>query len=302
MGDFFKKKKGETIKQEAMLTGEQKAVMGQLADFAETGKFGDFQAGEKYGGKLGEFDMTGIEKTGQNKLMELVSGKMPELFQLGQKEIKDLLSTDKYDPYAKGGVYQGFKKQTLREGQEASDILKRQMSITGDTFSTANIREHGKLAERTHDTLTNKLAELYDRFAGRKLAGAETAARMGAQEEGIKTGRIGLSQSLGALGRMLKDAEAKTKYQDWIRGRSEWGEAINAAKSVMGKSVPYGVKSITTPDSPSPFSNLLNQGLQIAGNIAGSYFGGQAYGSGLKESGFSFGGVTAPATDNNIKE
>jgi len=295
MGDFFKKKEGTTINQEEMLTPEQKQAMGLLTNFAKTGKFGDFQAGEKYEGKLGDFDMTGIESLGQNKLMELVSGKIPEMFELGKGEIKNLLTTDKYDPYAKGGVYGGFKKDTMREAGEVSDMMKRQMSITGDTFSTANIKEHGKLAERTHDTLNNKLAELYDTFAQRKLAGAETAASMGGQEEAIKTGRIGLSQSSGALGRLLKDAEAKTKYQDWLRGRSEWGGAIDSAKSVMGANVQYGVKSMTTPDSPSPFSNLLNQGLQIAGNIAGSYFGAKAFGSGLKSSGFSLAGATGAA-------
>ena len=278
MGDFFKGKKGETIKQEPMLTPEQQAAMGMLTEFAKTGKWGQtgFKAGQAYEGKLGEYDMTEIEKLGQNKLLELVAGTMPEMFQLGKGEIKDLLATDKYDPHSKTGVYGGFKKDVLREAQEASDQLKRQMSITGDTYSTANIQEHGKLAERTHDTLSNKLAELYDTYAQRRLAGAQTAAQMGIQEEGMTTGRIGLSQSLGALGRVLKDAQAKDKYKDWLRGRAEWGEAISAAKSVMGTNVPYGVKELTTPDSPSPFSQLLNTGLQIAGNIAGSYLGGWA--------------------------
>jgi len=297
MGDFFKKKKGTTINQEAMQTDEQKQMMGLLSSFASTGKFGDFQAGEDYKGKLGDFDMTELEGIGQNKLKELVSGQMPEMLQLGQNEIKDLLATDKYDPYAKGGVYSGFKKDTMRAADESSDMLKRQMSITGDTFSTANIQEHGKLAERTHDTMNNKLAQLYDTFAQRKLAGAETAARMGGQEEAIKTGRIGMSQSLGSLGRLLKDAEAKSQHQEWVRSRSEWGEVINAAKSVMGTSVPYGVKSMTTPDSPSPFSNLLNAGLQIAGTAVGAYFGSPGAGAAVGKaagaatsSAFSFAG------------
>jgi len=281
---FFDKTKGTTIEQEEMLTAEQKEVMSLLTSFSKTGKFGDFQAGESYKDSLGNFEMTDIEKTGQNKLMELISGNMPEMFDLGKDEIKKLLTTDKYDPYAKGGQYAGFKTGVQRNVQESTDALKRDLAVTGDLYSSNTGKQAGLLQERGNQQLTNKLAELYDTFTGRKLAGAETAANMGLQEEGVKTGRIGLSQSLGSLGRILKDAEAKTKYSDWLRGRSEWGQSIDAAKSVMNKDVQYGLKSITTPDSPSPFSNLLNKGLELAGGIVGSYLGGKAMGAGFKSS------------------
>ena len=273
---FFDSKKGETITQEAMLTDEQKSVMKLLSQFASTGKFGDFKAGESYKGKLGEYDPTELEKTGQSQLMDLVKGGMPELFKLGSDEYKKLLSTDKYDPYAKGGTYSGFKKGVLQEGDEASDRLKRNLAVTGDTFSTAQVQGQGELQENVSDTLSNELSRLYQDFTDKKLAGAKTAAGLGLQEEAIKTGRIGLSQSIGSLERLLKDAQAKDKYKEYLTSRSEYTTQIDAAKSVMNKNVPYGIKSYTTPDTPSPFSQLLDTGINLATTAVSAYLTGGA--------------------------
>lgn len=270
-----------------MLTPEQKAAMSLLSNFSSTGKLGAYQTGEQYTGSLGDFDPTVIEQLSQGKLLDLITGAKPEMFALGESEIKKLLTTDKYDPYAKGGVYEGFKKNVLREEGESADRLYREQAITGDLYSTATGKERGLLGERSQTALTGKLAELYQDFSNKKLAGATTAAQMGLQEEGIDTARIGLGMSLGSLERVLADAQAKAKYAEWARARGEYSQQIDAAKGVMGANVQWGVKSFTTPDSPSPFSMLLNQGLQIAGQVAGSYLSGGAYGAGLQSSGYS---------------
>ena len=49
---FFDSKKGTTITQEPLQTDEQKKVMKLLTDFASTGKFGDFKAGDLFKGDL----------------------------------------------------------------------------------------------------------------------------------------------------------------------------------------------------------------------------------------------------------
>lgn len=271
---FFSKKKGTTITQEEMLTPEQKAALASLSSFSQTGKFGNYQAGEAYAGDLGDFKMTDIEQLGQNKLRDLVSGNLPEMFNLGADEIKKLLTTDNYDPYSETGVYKGFATNVNRAAGEESNTLARNLAVTGDLYSTENARQQGLLSERTTLAKQNKLAELYDTFAQRKLAGAETAVDIGTKQEAINQGRIGLSQSLGSLQRLLNDAQAKAQYADYLRGRTEMQGTIDAAKSVLAKDVPYGVKSFTTPDSASPFSNLLNAGLNLAGQAAGAYLTG----------------------------
>jgi len=300
---FFDSKKGKTITQEPLQTDEQKKVMKLLTDFASTGKFGDFTAGESFKGDLGSFTPTTIEKQGQSQLMDLIQGGMPELFKLGSDEFKKLLTTDKFDPYSETGVYKGFKTGVLREGQEASDMLKRNLAVTGDTFSTAQVKEQGDLSQRTHETLSNKMAELFQDFSDKKLAGAETAANLGLQEEGIKTGRIGLSQTFGSLERLLKDSEAKAKYGDWLRARGEHQTTIDAAKTVFEKTVPYGVKSYTTPDTPSPFSQLLNTGIDLATKAAGAYLTGGASISGQIAGGLGslLGGGSTGGTNPEIK-
>ena len=223
---------GTTLTQEPMLTPEQKKAMSMLSNYAKTGQWGGgaYQAGEDYDGKLGEFQMTDTEKSGQDMLTKLMNtAGIGEMFDLGKTEIKDLLATDKYDPYSKTGVYGGYKKNVLREEQESSDRLKRDLAVTGDLYSTNTGKEMGLLKERSQDQLSSKLAELYDVYGQRKLQGAETAAQMGIQEQQSEVGKIGLSQSLGSLDRLLKDAEAKTKYADWIRGREEWRDTVSSA-------------------------------------------------------------------------
>lgn len=271
---LFNKKKGTTITQEPMLTPEQMQALQALSGFSQTGKLGNYQAGEAYTGSLGDYTMTATEKAGQNKLSELVNGGTNQLFGAGSDEIMKLLTTDKFDPYAKGGVYAGFEQNLARTQNDASTQLKRNLAVTGDLYSTANAKEHGLLAERTQLQSSNKLAELYQHFSDQKVSAAGTAIDAGVKQEAIDQGRISLSQSAGALERLLSDAQAKAKYADYLRGRTEVSQQVDAAKTVLNKDVPYGVKSFTTPDSPSPFSNLLNAGLQIAGTAAGAYLTG----------------------------
>ncbi len=61
-GAFSHKKTGSSLEQ--MLSPEQKKAMDMLSTFSSTGKFGDYKAGEAYGGKLGDYDLRGLEKAG----------------------------------------------------------------------------------------------------------------------------------------------------------------------------------------------------------------------------------------------
>jgi len=269
LSDFLGGSKS-TITQEPMQTEEQKKMMQMLSQFAQTGSWGDsgYTAGQEYGGAMGNYNMSPIESQAQNSLLSMLSGGMGT-FGLAKDEITKLLGSDKYDPYSDKGIYSGFAKNVDREAGETSDAMKTNMAITGDLFSTENARQHGLLAERTHDTKTNKLAELYDTFAQRKLAGAGMAAEMGAQEMNM----LGMAQQMGALERMLKDQQAKEKYAAWQNQRNEFTQAIEAAQGVFNKDVPYGVKSYTA-SSPSPFSTILNSVLGAAGTAIGGPIGG----------------------------
>lgn len=257
--DFFKKKKGQTITQEAMQTDEQKAAMKMLNDFAQTGKFGNYQAGDAYGGSLGDYQMTDATQLGQSQLMDMLKSAMPEAFTMGQNEFKNVLATDKYDPNAENGVYSGFKRNVMRESQDAKDALQRDLALTGDMYSSDRAKQLGILGERTSNSLQDKLAELYDQYANRRLSAASQLGQMGAQEESIKQNRINLASTIGDMQRQLNDQKAKAQYADWSRARGEQQSQIDAAKTLFQKDVPYGIKSITAPDRPSTFMSMWGE-------------------------------------------
>ena len=242
-GAFSHKKTGSSLEQ--MLSPEQKKAMNMLSTFSSTGKFGDYKAGEAYGGKLGDYDLRGLEKAGIGGISDLQKAGTSEITQLGVQEIVDLLKTDKFDPYAKGGIYSGFKRNVLREQGEQSDKLRQLSALTGTLRSTGYEKEEGLLGERTSGQLTDKLAQLYDTFAQRKLAGAETAVGMGAEQQRQTLEREQAAIGAGSLERLLEDARAKEMYSDWLRKRGEMEGQINTASSLLSKNIPYGMKSIS---------------------------------------------------------
>lgn len=259
VSNFFKEKKGKTITQEAMQTDEQKAAMKMLSDFAQTGKFGNYQAGDAYGGSLGDYQMTDATQLGQSQLMDMLKSAMPEAFTMGQQEFKNVLATDKYDPNAENGVYSGFKRNVMRESQDAKDALQRDLALTGDMYSSDRAKQLGVLGERTSNSLQDKLAELYDQYANRRLNAASQLGKMGVQEENMKSNRINLASTIGDMQRQLNDQKAKAQYADWSRARGEQQSQIDAAKTLFQKDVPYGIKSITAPDRPSTFMSMWGE-------------------------------------------
>lgn len=268
----------ETIKQEPMYTPEQKSAMSMLLNVARSGKYGDFTFGEPYTGKMGEYGMTPTETAGQNRLLSLV-GKdvtMPDLYGAGAGEIKSLLGTGKYDPYSEKGVFSGFKRNVLKEAHEAQGRLAQTKAITGSLYSRDFGRQSRKLQEETGQQLSDKLAELYDTFAQRKLSGSQLALTAGLDEartkEAMETGRIRLSQQFGGLDRVLKDKEAKDVYEAWLRQREERVKPLVYAGGVAGASVPYSAKEMpVTTVTPSPWQNFFDTVTGVGSNLLGMY-------------------------------
>ena len=273
LSSLFSPRKGKTITQETMQTDEQKNAMKMLSDFASTGNFGDYNAGDAYGGSLGDYEMTDTTKLGQSQLMDMLKSALPEAFTMGQQEFKDVLATDKYDPYAKGSLYEGFKRNTMRESQDAKDALQRDLALTGDMYSSDRAKQLGILGERTSNSLQDKLAELYDTYSQRRLSAAQQLGTMGQQEESMKSNRINLASTIGDMQRQLNDQKAKAQYADWTRARGEQQSQIDAAKTLFQKDVPYGLKSITGPDKPSTFMSMLGELNPIVGSYNTQKYG-----------------------------
>ena len=284
----------QTIKQEAMLTPEQQKAMTALQQFYQTGKFGGYTAGEAYGGSLANYDMSSLESGGLEKLYAMLQQNPQDSLAgakgtlgLGKAELEKLMTGTGYDPMAEGGLYSGFKRQALREQGESADRLKAQAAFGGRLSSGSTGKELGLLGERTGIALQDKLAELSDLYAQRKLGGIGTAMNMAGAESGIANleqgmgmQQIAASQQYGGLQRMLEDAKAKDLYADWKRGHQELADVVGSAEKLAYSPVNWGVKEFTMPavyeNQQSPWSGFFN-------NMSGAGFNmlGQAYGSTL---------------------
>lgn len=271
-GDLFGAKKGQTTTQQAMTTPEQDQARQMLAQFMQTGQFGPYNAGQPSPVATGDYKMSDAEQLGQGKLMDLINSALPQSFTNGKNELQSVLD-GKYDPNDPNGVYKGFKTETLANQSDAQDALNRQLSVTGDTYSTNRARSTAQLNTNTTNALNSKLAELYQNYSGQRLGAATGLMDAGIQEEGLNQGRINLANTVGSLPRLLADAQAKAQYADWIRQHGELSSTVDAAKALFSKDVPYGVKSVTGPDQPSTFMSMLGEVSPIVGSYNTAQYG-----------------------------
>jgi hypothetical protein len=92
---------------------------------------------------------------------------------------------------------------------------------------------------------------------------------IGREESNMEANKIGLSQSLGALPRLLEDMKAKEALANWNATR---GIELNALGAVAGGNANYGVKEmpiLQDYNQPNPWTQLVNTGLELIGKQYG---------------------------------
>lgn len=263
MASFFGKLFGTpkvNVQQGPLRTPEMLEAQKRLLDYGKTG----------YEGSLGSYTMTGAEQAGQNKLLAMLQGANPAIFDAGVGELTSLLGTDKFDPYNERGVYSGFKDNVLRELEDAGNRLKRSASYTGNLYGTSTANRLGDLQEQGHKTLTGKLAELHDTFVNRKISAIPQAIAAGGAQEGIDLGRIHAASTIGAMPRTLADQEAKDRY-------AAFQDKMNANRTVATTPVQYGSENLSLPGM-SPFQGLLDLLAKGGGAFLGARMGARAAG------------------------
>lgn len=254
-GIFGKK---NTISEPAEITNMRKL----LAQFATTGQYGDFKAGEDVGLGYGDFNMTPLESQGQSALSGLLSSGIPDRFKLGDQALQDLLQTS---PDAIEKQFQPFNTITDRNTQEALQSQKRAAAYGGNLYSSRTIKGLGDINAKANETKTAELARLTNAYQDRKLSAIPLAYQSGTSQENIMQNRIAASQQYGGLARQLNDASIKARDSEILRRRQELQLPIQAASNVMGA-------SWTPTVSTSPYADLL----KMLGTIGGAYFGGPA--------------------------
>lgn len=260
VGGLFKKKKTSQVPLE---TPEQRAARQKLLGFANTGQFGDFQAGAEVPLGFGDFNATGIEQQGLSSLQQLLGSGIPDQFKMGDAALQDLLATS---PQQIENQFNPFKTQVQRQIGESNAALKRNAGFAGNLYSTNTIQNLGDVQARGNETLTSQLANLTNEALNRRLSAIPLAYQSGQAQEGINLGRIQASQQFGGLTRQLNDASIKARDAEILRRRQELQLPIQAAQTVAGQGSNFGIPSVET----SPYQDLLNMVGQVGGQYAGN--------------------------------
>jgi hypothetical protein len=266
-------KDGTNVNQEILETPEQRAARQRLSMFSQTGKYGDFTAGEKYSGSLGDFTPTEMELLSQSKLGGLLSSGMGSSFEMGDQALSDLLTTEKYNPLNQAGVYEPLRGRMERDTREASDAYKRQTAFGGNLYSSDTMRQLGDIQAKGAESLGTTMAGLYDNYVGRKVGAIPQAFNAAAQKESTEQSRIRMGSELGGLERILNTARDQAGYQEWQRARQESTMPIQTAQSLATTNPQYGVKDMSLPGT-NGWDRILDLMAQFGGKALGTAMGG----------------------------
>ena len=205
VGGLLSKNKQEQTPQE---TPEQLAARKAMLEYARTGKFGGFTAGEDIGLGYGDWGVTGTETQGLSA-------------------IQDLLNTSDEALEKQSSGYRGLMQRRIRE---SGDAFKRGMgSMVGGLYSTSTVRGLGDIEARGNETISAELGNLANAALDRKLSAA------------------GAAMQYGGLARNLNNASVAERNQELLRRRQELQLPIQALSGIAGSgSVPYGVNSVQT--------------------------------------------------------
>lgn len=258
-----------TATQVPLETPEQAAARAKLMSFANTGKFGNFTAGEELPLNYGDYGITGLEQQGQTALQGLLRGGIPDQYRMGDTALQSFLTTNPADIQAQ---FDPFKSQVQRQTKESDRALKRNAGFAGNLYSTGTIRGLGDIQARGNETLTSQLASLADQAAQRRLSAIPLAYQSAESQQNSRLQQISASQQYGALTRQLNDASLKARDAEILRRREEMKMPIQAATSVAGMNTQFGVPSVST----SPYAELLGMVGQIGGAAIGGAYGGPA--------------------------
>ena len=262
---------GGSTSQMPLETPEQHDARVALMNFANTGRFGSFTAGQAMPLGYGDFSVTGPESQGLSSLQALLKNGIPDNYRLADESLRSFLASDPNDVSAQ---FNPFKAQTERQIAESDAALKRNAGFAGNLYSTSAIRGMGQIQAQGNETLTSRLADLTNAALNRRLQAIPMAAQLGGAEQGAALGLVDASQRYGDITRQLNTQAIQARDAELLRERSELTMPIQAAESVSGTPVQWGVPSVP---NPSPYQGLLN----MVGNIGGQYLGGAAFGAGF---------------------
>lgn len=264
--DLFKSGGGQTVTAEPLLPGFQLNTGQDLSNFVQK-YLKLFNPGAAYEGQLSA-PMTGLEGMGLDQLGDVLGGPTTgALYDSAKGQVLDTLGGRYADPSQSPFIRSMIDLAKQNLGDAITDARGRR-GARGTYFTRAGIQEESRLSERTQNYLNSVIGQFMNAERGRQADAVPQAQALEQYGLSAPLQKIAASQSLGSLERTLSQADFERQYADWRRGREELGAVPQTGLSLYGSSVPYGVKSLTAPKTPSPFQSWFS-GMDWAGMLQG---------------------------------
>ncbi len=272
-GGFYHDSKKKEVNQEVMMPEWQQEAGKSLADFVQK-YIKSYEPGADYSGLSSLSSATDPEKQGLGILSSYLSSANPESLNNASKVVNDTLSGG-YDPYS-SNYYSGMRRNLEKERGVALAGAKRNAAKYGYRTSSIENKRLGQVEENTYNRLSDIIAQVQENERGRQLNAVPFALQVAQAETNVPLQKVQASQQYGSLSRLLEGVN----YQDFLRKQTEKSGAVNAAGSLYGTSVPYGVKNLEYTD-PTTLSKMLGYAGSIVGLISSIKGDGKGGGSTL---------------------
>lgn len=220
--------------------------------------------GKEYTGQM-TAPISEMEKAGQDWLGQYLNQpNTGEGYDLSFNELKKTLEGG-YNPFT-SPEYKPFKEGAMFELEDTIDKLRRGQGYRGTFFQDSAVREEGRARQATQNYLQQILAGMSERERERKLGAVPQMMELEKYKGQVPLQKATAASSLGALPRLIEQADLETRYKDFLRKQGELAEVPKTLQGVYGTPISYGVKSYETA---SPFERIMGAVAPIAGKIFG---------------------------------
>lgn len=247
-------------------TPEQRNARQLLMRYATTGQIGDnFTAGEDLGLAQGNYNMTGLEQSGQSALQSLIQSGQPAMYGAADRATNGLLNTT---PEGLDAMFSPFSAIADRNNALAESSAKRSAAFGGGLYSSDTIRNLGDVNAKTAETKNAELARLTEGALNRKVSAIGLAQNSANGQESIARNRIADAYNYGDLERNLANAKVTEQNTEALRRRQEILGQLQGATAVSGSNVQWGVPSVEV-QKENPYLEFLKVAAQFAGAAKG---------------------------------
>lgn len=207
-----------------------------------------FSPGDNFKGQLSIKDPSAFEQMGLGELGGLLGRPATgELFGAAKGQILDTLAGKYADPSTSPFI-QAMTRLAGQNLQDSINTARGQRGARGTYFTRAGIQEESRLGERTQNTLNALIGEFMNTERGRMLSAADQAKNLEGFETDTAIKRVTASQTLGALPRLLEQADLERKYDAWINQRKELSAVPGVAQGIFDTRIP----TVTSVNRPAP--------------------------------------------------